>query len=109
MPSIVLHFETTGAVEPTALAEDIQSKVTALPSVEGADTNVQESRSLDPATIIQVISLASTGIMALTTLIENITKMVHSTAGLKEAIVEIDGKKIPVSQLTPADIEAAAK
>ncbi len=109
MPNITFHFETDGNVNADLLAKEVQEKMSALPSVESANAEVRATRSLDPATIVSIITLAATGVTALNKLISGITDVIHSTQGLKAAIVEIDGEKVPVSQLTSADLQEAAK
>ena len=109
MPNFTIHFEADPNADPTLIAQHLESEIKALPTVESADTAVQPSRSLDAATITSLISVAALTFTGLSQLIDSMTKVVNSTKGLKTAVIDIEGQKIPVSQLTPDDIKAVAK
>ncbi len=109
MPNFTIHFQADPGVDSAELAQHLASEIAALPTVESADTAVQPGRSLDAATITSLISVGALTFTALSQLIDSMTKVVNSAKGLKTAVIDIEGQKIPVSQLTPDDIKAVAR
>jgi hypothetical protein len=108
MPNFTIHFLADPDADPTQLCQHLASEIKSLPTVDAADAAVQPGRMLDAQSITAIISVTAMGFTALSQLIDSMTKVVNSTKGLKTAVVDIEGQKIPVAQLTPDDLKAVA-
>lgn len=84
-------------------------------SVQAVDSQAASYR-LGPAEIMAGVTLAITGIKTVAGAVDAITKFVNSVSalvkagkGLREAIIDVGMRKVPVTQLTPADIQQLAE
>jgi hypothetical protein len=111
MPNMTLHFDTAPGVDATALAAQLQTGLAELPGVEKAIARPVESRdlALDATAVMSFLTVAPVVIAHAAQLVDSIKQLILSCQGLKNAIVEISGRRIPVANLQPADIVAAAE
>jgi translation elongation factor EF-G len=111
VPEITIHFETAADTDSDALAGNVREQLTGLSGVEVVDTEVLESRSVDPevamAAILAVIRVAPTVIDDVTKFIASLTKLAQQSESFRSVIVEIAGRRIPVSRLKPSDLAPA--
>lgn len=110
MPNMTLHFDTAPGADAAALAAQLQSGLAELPGVEKAIARPVESRdlSLDATAVMSFLTIAPVVIAHAAQLVDSIKQLVVSSQGLKNAIIEISGRRIPVANLQPSDIVAAA-
>jgi len=105
MPELTIQFDAQPGTDVDALAKQVQSQLTGLPTVESTQVEVMESRDvIVAATIMAFIAAAPKVIDDATRIVNSLKNLVQATHGLKSAIVEIRGRRIPVSQLQPADL-----
>jgi hypothetical protein len=111
MPEITIHFETETGADSSSAVENVREQLTALPGVEVIDAEVQESRNIDPmvaaSAIMAVIKVAPTVIDDVTKIIDSLTKLAQQSDTFRSVIVEIQGRRIPVSRLKPSDLAPA--
>ena len=111
MPTtLTLHFETAPGTDAAALAAQLQSGLAALPDVERAGAQPVATRDLG-ATEMAIMGFLTVAPIVLTkaaAIIDALKQVVQSSEGLRNAIVEIHGRKIPVAELQPSDIATAA-
>ncbi len=111
MPTTLkLHFQTDPGTDAAALAAQLQSGLAALPDVEHAGAQPIASRDLG-ATEMAIMGFLTVAPIVLTkasAIIDALKQVIQSSEGLRDAIVEIHGRKIPVAQLQPSDIASPA-
>jgi hypothetical protein len=107
MPEFTVQFETVAGADAEKVAADVRSQLTELSGVEVVDSEVVKTRDplLAAAAIWTVVKAAPQAIDVATKLIDSLTKLLQSTEGLHSAFVEIRGRRIPVSQLKPSDLD----
>ena len=110
MPDILLHFETAPGTDASALAAQLQSALATLPDVQhsGAQPIASRDFGATAALVMGFITVAPIVLNKASDLIDAIKRLVQSSEGLRNAIVEIHGRKIPIAQLQPSDIAPAA-
>jgi len=111
MSEITIHFETAAGTDADALAENLRGQLGALSGVEVVDAEVQENRSIDPvmaaSAIMTVIKIAPTVIDDLTKIVASLTKFAQQSETFRSVIVEIQGRRIPISRLKTSDLTPA--
>jgi hypothetical protein len=111
MPTtLTLHFETAPGTDAAALAAELQSGLAALPEVERAGAQPIASRDLGATemAIMGFLTVAPVMLTKAADIIDALKRIVQSSQGLRNAVVEIHGKRIPVAELQPSDIATAA-
>jgi hypothetical protein len=110
MANLVLHFDTAPGTDAAALAAQLQTGLAELPGVENSSARPIASR--DPlvvaSAVMSFIAVAPIVINNAAAFISSIKNLIYSCEGLRNTIVEIRGRHIPIDKLQPADIEAAA-
>jgi hypothetical protein len=106
MSELTIQFDAEPGVDVDALAKELQTQLAGIPTVETAQAEVMESRDLALAatTIMACIAMAPKVIDDATRIVNSIKSLVQASQGLKSAVVEIRGRRVPVSQLQPSDI-----
>jgi hypothetical protein len=111
MPTtLTLHFETAPGTDAAALAAELQAGLAALPEVQRAGAQPIASRDLGATemAIMGFLTVAPVMLTKAADIIDALKRIVQSTEGLRNAVVELHGKRIPVAQLQPSDIATAA-
>jgi hypothetical protein len=115
MANLTVHFQTEEGVDRAALGGEIQQQLSTIPTVQAANVEVEQYRAVGPAEIMAGITLAigavnttSQAITAITKFVNSVSELVKAGKGLREAIIDVGMRKVPVSQLTQADIEKLA-
>lgn len=111
MPTTLkLHFETAPGTDAAALAAELQSGLSALPEVEHAGAQPIASRDLGATemAIMGFLTVAPVMLTKAADIIDALKRIVQSSQGLRNAVVELHGKRIPVAELQPSDIATAA-
>ena len=106
MPELTIQFDAEPGTNVDALAANLKTELAAIPAVDNVQAEVMESRNLglDPATIMAMIAMAPKVIEEATAIVNALKNFVQASQGLKSAIVEIRGRRIPVDKLQPSDI-----
>ena len=106
MPEIVLHFDTAPGADTEALTTELRSALAKLPDIESSDAQALAPRDFGAtaAVIMGFLTVAPIAINKAADLIDAIKRLIESSQGLRNAIVEISGRKIPVAQLQPSDL-----
>ena len=111
MSEITIHFETAAGADADALAKNLRWQLSALSGVEVLDAEVLENRSIDPmmaaTAIMTVIKVAPTVIDDLTKIVASLTRFAQQSDTFRSVIVEIQGRRIPVSRLQTSDLTPA--
>jgi hypothetical protein len=114
--NLTLHFRAAEGVDPAVAAADLQQQLSGLPHVTNAETRAEQYRSIGPSEIITGLTLGfallheSTQVVSeLSKLLDAIKQLIKSGKGLHEAFVEIGMRKVPLDQLSQADLETLAK
>jgi hypothetical protein len=110
MPEIVLHFDTAPGANAEALTTELRSELAALPDVESSDAQALAPRDFGAtaAVVMGFLTVAPIAINKAADLIDAIKRLVESSEGLRNAIIEISGRKVPVAQLKPSDLASAS-
>jgi hypothetical protein len=115
MANLTLHLQTDEGLDPANLMGSIQKELESLPVVQSANLNAEHYRSIGPAEIIAGISFATVAIKSASEAVQAITKfvtavqeLVKAGKGLREAVVDVGMRRVPVAELTQADIEKLA-
>lgn len=106
MAELTIQFDAEPGVDTDALAKDLQTQLSGIPAIEDVQAEVMESRDLALAAtaIMAFIATAPKVIDDATRIVNSLKALIEATKGLKSAVVELRGRKIPVSQLKPEDI-----
>jgi hypothetical protein len=111
MANLTLHLQTDKGFDPTSIQKELES----LSVVQSADVKAGHYRGVGPAEIIAGISLAVTAIKSASEAVDAITKFVTAVQelmkagkGLREAVVDVGMRRVPVAELTKPDIEKLA-
>jgi hypothetical protein len=115
MANLTLHLRTDEGLDPANLTASIQKELESLPEVQSANLDAEHYRSIGPAEIVAGISLATVAIKSAAEAVQAITKfvaavqeLVKAGKGLHEAVVDVGMRRVPVAELTQADIEKLA-
>lgn len=112
MPELTIQFDAEPGTNADALAAQLKTELARIPAVNSVQSEVMESRdpsiALAATTIISVLATAPKVIEEATAIVNSIKNLIQATQGLKSAIVEIRGRRIPVDKLQPSDISPAA-
>jgi hypothetical protein len=111
MPTtLTLHFDTAPGTDASALAAQLQSGLAALPDVERSGAQPLASRDIGTTemAIMGFLTVAPIVLTKAADIVDALKRLVQSSEGLRNAIVEIHGRKIPVAQLQPSDIAPRA-
>jgi hypothetical protein len=110
MSNITLHFDTAPGTDAAALAAQLQSGLADLPGVEKAIARPVQSRDLTIAAtaVMSFLTVAPVVIGHAADLLDSIKRFIVSCDGLHNTVVEIRGRRIPIADLQPSDIAAAA-
>ncbi len=110
MANLALHFDTAPGTDAAALAAQLQAGLAELPGVETSSAKTVASR--DPlvvaSAVMSFIAVAPVVINNAAAFITSIKNLINSCEGLRNTIVEIRGRRIPIDKLQPSDIETAA-
>jgi hypothetical protein len=106
MTEVTLQFDAQPGADVDALAQKLQDSLSVLPSVDSVQAEVMESRDLNVAvsTIMAFLVMAPKVIDEATAIVNSIKNLVQASNGLRSAIVEIRGRRIPVDKLQPSDL-----
>jgi hypothetical protein len=106
MAEVNIQFEAQPGADVDALAQNLKDSLASLPAVDSVQAEVMESRSLavDATTIMACIAMAPKVIDDATRIVNSLKSLVQASDGLRSAIVEIRGRKIPVDKLQPSDL-----
>jgi hypothetical protein len=106
MAEFTIQFETDPGVDVDALAAKLKAELSAVPEVNQVQAEVMESRDLALAatTIMACLTMAPKLIDDATKIINSLKALVEASQGLKSAVVEIRGRRIPVAKLQPSDL-----
>jgi hypothetical protein len=109
MAEFTIQFETDPGVDVDALAAKLKTELAAVPEVNQVQAEVMESRdlALNASTIMACLTMAPVLIDNATKIINSLKALVEASLGLKSAVVEIRGRRIPVATLQPSDLAAA--
>ena len=109
MAEFTIQFEAEPGIDVDALAEKLKGELTAVPEVNQVQAEVMESRDLALAatTIMACLTMAPKIIDDATKIVNSLKALVQASQGLKSAVVDIRGRKIPVANLQPSDIVPA--
>lgn len=110
MPTLTLRFDTAPGTDAAALAGQLQSGLATLPEVErsGAQPLGTRDFGVTAAAVMGFITVAPIVLNKASDLIDAIKRLIESSEGLRNAVVEIHGKRIPVAELKPSDIAPAS-
>jgi 3-dehydroquinate synthase class II len=111
MPTTLkLHFDTAPGTDANALAAELQSGLAALPDVERAGAQPIASRDLGATemAIMGFLTVAPVMLTKAADIIDALKRIVQSSEGLRNAVVEIRGRRVPVAELQPSDIVTTA-
>jgi hypothetical protein len=109
MAEFTIQFEAESGIDVDALAEKLKGELSAVPQVNQVQAEVMESRDLALAatTIMACITMAPKIIDDATKIVNSLKALVQASQGLKSAVVDIRGRKIPVASLKPTDLTPA--
>lgn len=115
MAELLLHFELADREEAATVAQALEKRLGQLPGVAEAEALPEESR-LTGLEIVGAISAAVVVVRhgrelvtELNKLLPELRKLVGEIKGLKNAFVEVGAKRVPLDQLTQAQVEELAK
>jgi hypothetical protein len=115
MANLTLHLQTDEGLDPASLTESVRKELELVPVVQSAQMNAEHYRNIGPAEIIAGISFATVAIKSAAEAVQAITKfvtavqeLVKAGKGLREAVVDVGMRRVPVAELTQADIEKLA-
>lgn len=110
MANLSLHFEVAPGADAAQLADQLQADLANLPGVEKSSAKALQSRDplVTASAIMTFLTVAPVAINKAATFITAIKNLIDSCDGLRNTIVEISGRRIPIAKLQPSDIEAAA-
>lgn len=110
MSNLALHFDVAPGADASALADQLQAGLANLPGVEKSSSRTLASR--DPlaaaSAVMAFLTVAPVVINKATDFVTAIKNFINSCEGLRNTVVEISGRRIPINKLQPSDIEAAA-
>lgn len=110
MPDITIQFEAEPGADVNALAARIQSQLAALDDVQKVNTEVMESR--DPlaigTAIMTFLTVAPVVMANAAKTVAALNDFIKQCDGVRNTIVEIRGRRIPVEHLKPSDLAAPA-
>jgi hypothetical protein len=106
MAEFTIQFEAEPGVDVDSLAERLKDELTAIPEVNQVQAELLESRDLALAatTIMACLTMAPKVIDDATKIVNSLKALVQASQGLKSAVVEIQGRRIPVANLQPGDL-----
>lgn len=106
MAELTIQFDAEPGVNADALAEKLFQELAAIPDVSNVQAEVMESRDLALAatSIMACLAMAPKVIDDATRIVNSLKNLVAASQGLKSAIVEIRGRRIPVDKLQPSDL-----
>jgi hypothetical protein len=109
MAEFTIQFEADPGVDVDALAAKLKAELAAVPEVNEVQAEVMESRDLALAatTIMACLTMAPKLIDDATKIINSLKALIDASQGLKSAVVEIRGRRIPVAKLQPSDLTPA--
>ena len=114
MTECILQFELEEKADTHAIAEALQSGLSSIDTVSEAEAEPTETRfgvvetvSLITAGVV-LLREAKTGVEAVTEFLDAIKVLMEKVGEVKEAYLEIRGRKIPISEVTEEDIQELA-
>ncbi|HEY2861631.1 MAG TPA: hypothetical protein VGJ21_24745 [Terracidiphilus sp.] len=110
MAEFTIQFEADSGVDVDALAEKLKGELAAVPTVDTVQAEVMESRDLALAatTIMACLTMAPKVIDDATKIVNSLKALVQASQGLKSAVVDIRGRRVPIANLQPSDLGAPA-
>ena len=110
MANLALHFDVAPGADAAQLADQLRTGLASLPGVEKSSAKALESRDplVTASAVMTILTVAPIVINKAATFITAIKNLIDSCEGLRNTIVEVSGRRIPISKLQPSDIEAAA-
>jgi hypothetical protein len=113
MPELALHLIISGDTDADAVAGAFEKEMAGLAPVE---MSVERTRgAIGPADVIAIISLMATGIDTATRLVKSIKDLKDALVrlrerhpGVKDALVEVGLRKVPLGELTQQDLDTLA-
>lgn len=114
MTECILQFELEDQADSHAVAEALQSGLLNIDTVSEAEAEPTETRfgvvetvSLITAGVV-LLREAKTGVDAVTELLDSIKALIEKVGEVKEAYLEVRGRKVPISEVTAEDIKELA-
>ena len=115
MPKLTVFFEAVPGTDLQATASAVQAKAAELPHVTDASAEAMVTHGLGLQEIIlglqtagTIMTTTTTGIVALTALIQALKKLSDEIPALSKVLVQVGLKKVPVDQLTDHDLQKLA-
>ncbi len=109
MADLSLQFDAAPGVDTSALAEKLKAELATIPGVTDSDAQAVESR--DPLTasilIMGFIHYAPIVMTDAARIIGALASLLKASNELRNVIVEIRGRKIPLDKLKPEDLATA--
>ena len=116
MADLTVHFEVEKDADGSSATQHIEQSLQGMTEVHTANVRLESYRGVGMAEVIAGVSLAVTVIGSAGTAVEAVTKFINSVKdlvkagkGLHDALIDVGFKKVPVSQITPADIQKLAQ
>ena len=108
----ILQFELEEHADTGTVANTLREQLSAIESVSEADTKPVETRlgvvetvSLITAGVV-LLREAKTGVEAVTELLDAIKKLIEKVGEVKQAYIEVRGRKVPIDEVTEEDLQA---
>ncbi len=98
MTEYLLQFELEEGADADALAAQLRQRLDQMSGIEEADAEVQDMR-FGVAETVTIIAASIVIIKHSKDLIDELTGLVKSLDGLKSAVVDLRGKKVPIEAL----------
>jgi len=116
MAELILHFEAGAGTDVDAAAVALQAEIRNVAGVESADTAPRNFQSLTAAEVVTVVQIATQVVTSTTAFLGALValkaawdKVKASYPGLHPPKAEVGLKKIPIDQLTEAQLAQIAK
>jgi hypothetical protein len=112
MPKLTFLLEAVPGTDLQATASAVQAKAAELPHVTDASAEAMVTHGLGLPEIMlglqtagTILTTTTTGIVALTALIQALKKLSDEIPALSRILVQVGLKKVPVDQLTEHDMQ----
>jgi hypothetical protein len=103
MAKLIAHVITEAGADVPATAGELKEYLTALPGTHGVRTNVEKPR-VGLEEVLAVVQITQGAVELIKMLVAYVEK--HRSKGVKAIEVEVDGHRIAVDKLTPAEHDA---
>jgi len=103
MAKLIAHVLTEEGTDVQTTAGELKDYLTALPGTDGVRTKVEKPR-VGPAEVLAVVQIIEGGVKLIKMLVAFVEE--HQSKGVKGIEVEVDGHRVAVDKLTPAERDA---